>query len=205
VIWSDEKWFVKRTSPNRQNERYWSVINPHQYVECANQGDEKVMAWVGLIDGKILPVYWFQNENGSPISVNGEAYRNMLNEHVYPLIKYSITRKQWWYQQDGATPHCTVENIELLKKKFGGRVISRRSDIAWPSCSPDLNPLDYWFWGYCMLKIREQHPTTMRDVCQIVETVCCNTPAEMVRRSVDISKRVEKCLSNKGGHFQGEM
>ena len=28
VIWSDEKWFMLRQSPNKQNERYWYPLDP---------------------------------------------------------------------------------------------------------------------------------------------------------------------------------
>ena len=60
VIWSDEKWFVLKQSPNKQICRYWAPSNPHTVIECKKAHGEKVMAWVGTVDGRILPVVWFQ-------------------------------------------------------------------------------------------------------------------------------------------------
>ena len=59
VIWSDKKWFVKRTPPNQQKERYWALVHPHEFEEPQNQGGGKIMVWVarvGIIDGNLLSV-----------------------------------------------------------------------------------------------------------------------------------------------------
>ena len=66
VIWSDEKWFVRRTRPNKQNERYWEPFDPEIEVDCRVQVDEKVMCWCGLINGKII-LDWFNTNE----TVNG--------------------------------------------------------------------------------------------------------------------------------------
>ena len=40
-------------------------------VECKRQGDLKVMAWWGLVDGRMLEVRWMVDENGRPQLVSG--------------------------------------------------------------------------------------------------------------------------------------
>ena len=40
VLWNDEKWFVKKTAPNRQNERCWALVHPHEYVEHQQIGGD---------------------------------------------------------------------------------------------------------------------------------------------------------------------
>ena len=52
--------------------------------------------------------------------------------------------------QDRATCHTKVENLKFLDEKFGGCVISNKTDTPWPPNSPDLYPLDFFFWGYAM-------------------------------------------------------
>ena len=38
---------------------------------------------------------------------------------------------------------------QLLKRIFGNaRIINRHFLKAWPSQSPDLNPGEFWLWGY---------------------------------------------------------
>ena len=44
------------------------------------------MAWVGIVDARVLPVYWFKDENGQCVSVNGSLYGDMVEKHVFPLI-----------------------------------------------------------------------------------------------------------------------
>ena len=57
VLWSDEKWFVLTPAPNRKNTVYWCPSNPHNIVPCKRAHGEKVMVWVGIVDGKCLPVH----------------------------------------------------------------------------------------------------------------------------------------------------
>ena len=75
------------------------------------------------------------------MSVNQQVYLEMLQNVVWPRVKSKSTRLQYWYQQDGATAHTTVQVREWLMSKFGNRVISRFTDRSWPSRSPDLSPL----------------------------------------------------------------
>ncbi|GFX44290.1 uncharacterized protein TNCV_4376781 [Trichonephila clavipes] len=34
---------------------------------------------------------------------------------------------------------------------------------AWPPRSPDLNPCDYWFWGYLKSQVHRDRPTSLGD------------------------------------------
>ena len=60
--------------------------------------------------------------------------------------------------------HITQKNVrDYLTKMFGeNRVISRGFPQAWPACSPDLNPFNYWFWG--TLKARIFHVDRTRTL-----------------------------------------
>ena len=50
--------------------------------------------------------------------------------------------------------HCVCHtmnmNLRLLDEEFDGRVVSRRAirGQEWPPRSPDLNPCDFFLWGY---------------------------------------------------------
>ena len=50
---------------------------------------QKLMAWVGLVDGKSLPVHWFHG------SVNSDAYLKMLKTVMWPAVKARATRQQY--------------------------------------------------------------------------------------------------------------
>ena len=131
---------------------------------CRFQGDSKVMAWVAIVDGRVLEVRWMVDEEGRNVSVNGERYCSMIADHVWPEVRGRARRNQYWWQQDGATSHMTKDVLEFLLDKFNGRLISRRSEIFWPPYSPDLNVLDYWFWSFAMVHIRRVQPETIDEL-----------------------------------------
>ena len=102
----------------------------------------KLMVWAAVTSKGIIGPYFFDG------TVDGPKYKDMIKEYYIPALRRKrIPLKKVIFQQDGATIHCTLENLELLKKKFGG-VMSRRLEFVWPSCSPDLNPCDFFLWGY---------------------------------------------------------
>ena len=59
IIFSDEKKFVEKTRPNRQNERYWSLSDPCIEDENRIQGGKSRMCWAALIDGQVI-LHWFE-------------------------------------------------------------------------------------------------------------------------------------------------
>jgi hypothetical protein len=49
------------------------------------------------------------------------------------------------FHQDGAAPHeCCI----LIHICIGDRWMDSYGPTRWPARSPDLNPLDYFLWGY---------------------------------------------------------
>ena len=72
IICSDEKWFVLHQSPNRKNDVFWGPQSTENVVACKKAHGAKVMAWAGLVDGKVLPIHWFEG------SVDAAAYLTML-------------------------------------------------------------------------------------------------------------------------------
>ncbi len=115
--------------------------------ECKFQGKVKAMCWIGLLDGDIMGPFWFFDESGAPANVNQHRYLEMLNTQVWPCLQNRRNLRHVWFQQDGATCHTTDRVLSWLNTKFSGRVISRRNSLHWPAQSPDLNPVDYYFWG----------------------------------------------------------
>ena len=198
VIWSDEKWFVLKQSPNKQICRYWAPSNPHTVIECKKAHGEKVMAWVGIVDGRILPVVWFQG------SVNSNVYlEQVLKNTVWQSVKNLATRRQYWFQHDGASCHVTAECLDFLHAKFGERIISRRTIHHWPPYSPDLSPLDFSFWSQAMAHIIRCEPSTLTELKNIVEDFAADMREEDIRKMVQhTKKRAELCKDNFGGHFE---
>ena len=122
---SDEKNFVLIQAPNRHNDRIWAVENPHAVCEIKDQSAKKVMAFVCLIDGRALPVVWFEKQKPSDkVSVTQASYVKMLKEKIFCHFTDEELGRYWW-QQDGAPAHAAGATIAYLQSIFGERIISR--------------------------------------------------------------------------------
>ena len=60
----------------------WAPWVPNEEVECKRQGDLKVMAWCGLVDGRMLEERWMVDENGRAQPVTLRRYQDMLQQYV---------------------------------------------------------------------------------------------------------------------------
>jgi hypothetical protein len=149
VIWSDEKLWEERVHPNKQNERVWAEVDPEVEVDCRVQGGKKIICWGAIINGQVI-LHWFPLNT----SVNQHVYLDMLKTVLWPAVRSVSTNRQYWYQQDGAMAHTTNMVRDWLGTKFGTRVISRYAEQPWPAKSPDLSPLDFWFWSVCLRELR---------------------------------------------------
>ncbi|GFS93819.1 DUF4817 domain-containing protein [Trichonephila clavipes] len=116
--------------------------NPQVYVETPLH-PEKVTVWCALWAGGIIGPYFFKNDEGYNVTVNGDWYRAMITNFFIPELNNHDVQKLW-FQQDGATCHTARATIDLLKDTFGDRLISRFGPVNWPPRSCDLTPLDYF-------------------------------------------------------------
>ena len=59
-----------------------------------------------------------------------------------------MLRSQMYFQHDGAPPHYTLHVRDYLIESFPNHWLGRGGPIQWPPRSPDLTPLDYYFWAH---------------------------------------------------------
>ena len=204
IFFGDKKWFQLSQHPNRQNVRYWAPMKPNFVFDSKNQNVKKIMAFVVVVDGRALPVFWHEDENGDSVSVNTDRYILAIQTLLKNFPKRKL--KKCWWQQDGASCHCSDKSLSELKKHFQSRLISRRSEIEWPAHSPDLNPLDFTFWGQAMVEVFKEKPETISDLKTVVENYFNSLSPEFIKNCVrNIIKRAEICVKQKGGHFEHLM
>ncbi|GFT15763.1 uncharacterized protein TNCV_4943151 [Trichonephila clavipes] len=142
ILFSDEAHFWLNGYVNKQRCRIWSEANPQVYVETPLH-PEKLTVWCALWAGGIIGPYFFKNDEGHNVTVNGDRYRAMItNFFIHELNNHDV--QELWFQQDGATCHTARATIDLLKDTFGDRLISRFGPVNWPPRSWDLTPLDYF-------------------------------------------------------------
>ena len=136
-------------------------------------------------------------------------FRNSTLFKVVAELSRRDRRRMWW-QQDGATCHTSAKSREKLHGIFGDRLISNKVQEGhgspWPARSPDLNPLDFAFWGMAMQKVYNDNPQTLDELMECVENFFHTLPEDVIRNSVsNILKRARLCVKNKGDHFESEL
>ncbi|GFU86733.1 uncharacterized protein TNCV_4303831 [Trichonephila clavipes] len=100
----------------------FSDLNPQVYVETPLH-PEKLTVWCVLWAGGIIGPYFFKNDEGHNVTVNGDRYRAMITNFFIPEWNTHDVQ-ELWFQQDGATCHTARATIDLLKDTFGDRLIS---------------------------------------------------------------------------------
>ncbi|GFX67554.1 transposable element Tc3 transposase [Trichonephila clavipes] len=143
----------------KKNCRIWSKVNPQVYVETPLH-PKKLTVSCALWAGGIIGPYFFKNDEGHNVTVNGDRYRAMITNFFIPeLNNHGV--QELWFQQDGKTCHTACAIIDLLKETFGDRLISRFGPVNRPPRSCDLTPLDYFLWGYVKSLVYVDKPQTL--------------------------------------------
>ncbi|GFV74116.1 uncharacterized protein TNCV_4510231 [Trichonephila clavipes] len=142
ILFSDEAHFWLNGYVNKQNCCIWSEANTQVYVETPLR-PEKLTVWCALWAGGIIGPYFFKNDEGHNVTVNGDRYRAMITNFFIPELNNHDVQ-ELWFQQDGETCHTARATIDLLKDTFGDCLISRFGPVNWPPKSCDLTPLDYF-------------------------------------------------------------
>ena len=92
---------------------------------------KRVTVWCGFWSRGIIARFFFENDQGEAVTVNGDCYRAMLNAFLFTKIEEEDIRNIW-FQQDIATFHTAEATLDVLRPVFEDRIISRRDDVVWP-------------------------------------------------------------------------
>ncbi|GFY28377.1 transposable element Tc3 transposase [Trichonephila clavipes] len=183
ILFSDEAHFWLNGYVNKQNCRIWSEANPQVYVETPLY-PEKLTVWCVLWADGIIGPYFFKNDEGHNVTVNGDRYRAMITNFFIPELNNHDVQ-ELWFQQDGATCPIARATIDLLKDTFGDRLISRFGPVNWPPRSCDLTPLDYFLWGYVKSLVYADKPQTLDHLEDIIRRVIADIRPQMLEKVIE--------------------
>ena len=203
IIFSDESHVYLSSSPNKQNSRLWRAKKPEIRVHVPLHS-MKVTVWGGLSGSRVFgPYYYEEEETGKATTVTKERYTAMLSE-IFPEDSDEIGCNPV-FMQDGAPAHTSRVAMDWLKNRFGDKLISNKSDFIWPPRSPDLNPLDFYFWGDMKQKIHEGSPRSLMDVKNMIGGFFRQTTEDkdlLKRITAQFCSRIKCCIQAKGGLFE---
>ena len=93
----------------------------------------------------------------------------------------------------------TTDNTEML----GDRVISFKTEHIWSLHSADLNPLDFFLWGYTKDIVYKDTPRNIQQHKRAIEECGRSiSPRTCKRVTQNFTVRVNTCLASSGGHIK---
>lgn len=190
---SDEAYFYLTLPINKQNNRIWLHEKPFEGIEMPLH-DEKILVWCAISAEGIIGPYFFEE------SVNQHNYLEMLQTFFWRRHVQRPNSSKYYFQQDGATPHTADKVQKWLSEKFSNRFIDKKK---WPPRSPDLNPCDYYLWGYLKSVAYNPLPKTLNDLKANIEREIKKISKETLKSVyLNFEKRCELIISAEGGHIE---
>ena len=196
ILWTDEAHFYLNGAVSTKHCIIWADTNPHA-IKTKALHPQKVTVWAAFTSDFLLKPAFID----SPQTVNQHVYLKILKEN---LIEKLPNATDYWFMQDGATAHTSNLCLDFLKSHFGeNKIISRRCSVPWPPRSPDLNPCDFFLWGYLKHRVFMTNPKTIQELKSSIENEMAQISSELLNRSVlSLYDRLLLVLSENGGHIE---
>ena len=158
-MFSDEKMFDGDGQLNPKND----VIYAESREEANQNGGLfekhkyplKVMVWCGITFNGATKIVVL------PPKTSFDS--NFYIQNVIPLVKEEGDRligKNFMYQQDGSTCHTSEASINAMREAG----ISLLGGKNWPPNSPDLSPMDFFFWNEVARRIPKKKSPIVKSL-----------------------------------------
>lgn len=193
MIFSDEAYFYLTLPNNKQNNRYWGDSAQEYGVEVPLH-DKKLLVWCAISATRTFGPYFFEN------TVNTANYLQMIQTFFIPRVTKTREYGKSYFQQDGATAHTATAVQTYLTSRFGSKFIDKKK---WPPRSPDLNPCDFFLWGYLKQRVYNPLPKTLDDLRSNITKEIKNIPVTILEATFkNFRKRCDLLISSGGGHIE---
>lgn len=205
VLATDESCFTRDGSVNFHNLHMWSDDNPHAIRQSHFQQRFSLNLWVGIVNNHLIGPYEL------PARLNGNSYLHFLQD-ILPGLLEDIplnVRANMWFLHDGCPAHFDRGVTHHLNNTFPERWIGRGGFISWPPRSPDLNPVDFFVWGYLKAIVYATEVDTIEDLRHRIR-MAADQLRQLLQQNVPAwprnwIRRANKCLEVDGQHFEQLM
>ena len=206
VYWTDEKIFRLGALKGGNQNLVVYVKNDLKKSEVPNnlilrgdgvwQGGVHVMVSLGLCFSGVGTLRYAPKGG----RLNGPEYLEIVNNTYLPdCHKYYGVPPTCVFMQDGASCHTSNAVQEFCAKKFP----KFWGKLEWPPCSPDLNPLDFFAWGYLQSEVDKKKPKCLDSLKLAIRECVEALPLDMVQKAMlNFYPRVCLCIESGGGAFK---
>ncbi|XP_058810894.1 uncharacterized protein LOC131675773 [Phymastichus coffea] len=153
--------------------------------------------WTGLIGNQVIgPVQL-------PNPLNAENYLDFLQD-ILPGLLDGVPeelQENLIFMHDGAPAHTAVNVRNYLDQVYGGHWIGNNGPVRWPARSPDLNPLDYFYWGTSKEAVYHNGGLNdPNDMIQRIQHHAQHLEPEKIHAAIhQIRRRAILCIQQQGG------
>jgi hypothetical protein len=149
-----------------------------------------------------------------PERLTGPTYREFLERLTRDILSDVLDdvplqlRVGMCFMHDGAPPHSSCISHQYLNDQFPGKWIGRNGPVAWSPRSPDLNLIDFYFWGRVK---NEVYSTPVTNVDELWERIVAtfdairNRPGRLQRVRESMMRRLNGCVAANGQYFEHPM
>jgi transposase len=173
VIFVDEVTFQTYTCPkNAYQNKYHRVTNP------TPKHPLKIHAWAGISTKGISSLYLFT------FNLTGIFYKRILKTKLLPFARDCFGQRDWFLLQDNDPKHKS-QVVKKFLENSNVQIIDN-----YPSCSPDLNPIEN-IWAIVKSELSKKSVKTLvqlrkslRDIWNhldqdVVDTIIASMPNRM--------------------------
>lgn len=186
VLWSDESYFrvvLGSTGPRVLRTRE-EANNPECFRRCV-QKPGSICVWGCFASKGVGPLHVV---NGT---VTGEAYVNILQQHLPTARRTLFHNKGYVFQQDNARPHTARVTSAWIRRQ-------RLRVLPWPASSPDLNPIEN-LWRYLKRRVNRRRPRTQNDLRMYVLEEWARIPSEELQKHIQsMPRRIAEVIKRRG-------
>ena len=204
LVWQDKKDWTIQVPINSQNNRCFirgkkAETNPARLYHPRNKFSKKLMtSCVVSWNGVSMPFF----VNPAKTKINARFYTDHLENELIPAINEMYPHGDAIFVQDGASSHTSNLCQNYLAKKFGRDGFVNKNQ--WPPHSPELNPLDYYFWDAVQVKVyegRREPFTSVEELQARIEDVWVTAvDGDALRRAIlQFRHRLHAIVKNAGG------
>ena len=195
ILFTDEATFHVSGLVHRHNIRIWGTENPH-IVQEVERNSPKVNVWCGLFHDEVIGPFFFEE-----VTINQANFLRMLQESILPQVRHRDHAVV--FQLDGAPAHWGLDVRASLNTEFPGQWIGRDGPTPWPPRSPDVTPLDFFFWGYIKTLVYSHHIHNVNHLKErIRESVGHVSNLMLTNTWKELESRLMQLRENGGQHVE---